>query len=196
MKLTRIIILLIILLLLPFALKTSGQDFGRATSLYSDVKAYNVGDILTVLVYEQNTASNQVETKTEKSSTTSTSGGPGEGPLFKLIPKFGLDADTKNDFNGKGENLRKGVLRGRISVTVVSKKDNSDLIIEGSRVIGISGDRETMTLTGIVRQKDISSDNTIDSYQIADAEIHYTGKGNANTAARPGFFSRLLSWIF
>ncbi|MCM2271766.1 MAG: flagellar basal body L-ring protein FlgH [candidate division Zixibacteria bacterium] len=196
MKLSRIIILLIILLLLPFALKTNGQDFGRSSSLYSDVKAYNVGDLLTVLVYEQNTASNQVETKTEKSSTTSTSGGAGEGPIFKLIPKFGFDADSKNDFNGKGENLRQGVLRGKISVTVVAKKDNGDLVVEGSRVIGISGDRETMTLTGVVRQKDIRSDNTVDSYQIADAEIHYTGKGNANTAARPGFFSRILGWLF
>ncbi len=196
MKLTRFIILLIILLLLPFALKTNGQDFGRATSLYSDVKAYNTGDILTVLIYEQNTASNQVETKTEKSTSTSTSGGPGTGPLLRLIPRFGLDADNKADFNGKGENLRSGVLRGKISVTVVGKKDNGDLLIEGSRVIGISGDRETLTLTGIVRQKDISSDNTIDSYQIADAEIHYTGKGNADTASRPGFFTRILNWIF
>jgi flagellar L-ring protein precursor FlgH len=196
MKLTRIIILLIILLLLPFALKTSGQDFGRATSLYSDVKAYNVGDLLTVLVYEQNTASNQVVTKTEKSTTSSTSGGPGEGPLLKIIPKFGLDAENSHKFDGKGGNTRQGILSGKISVTVVAKKDNGDLVVEGSRVIGISGDRETMTLTGVVRQKDISSDNTVDSYQIADAEIQYTGKGNANTGTRPGFFTRLLSWIF
>lgn len=196
MKLTRFLILLIILLLLPFALKIHGQDFGKSQSLYSDIKAYNVGDILTVLIYEQNTASNQVETKTEKASQTSTSGGPGTGPLLKLIPKFGLDADTKHNFDGKGENTRSGVLRGKIAVTVVGRKDNGDLIIEGTRVIGISGDRETLTLSGVVRSKDISSDNTVDSYQIADAEIHYTGKGNANTGSRPGFFVRLFSWLF
>lgn len=196
MKLTRLLILLIILLLLPFALKTTGQDFGRGTSLFTDVKAYNVGDILTVLIYEQNQASNQVETKTEKASQTSTKGGPGTGPLLKLIPKFGLDAETKHNFDGKGENTRSGVLRGKIAVTVVGKKDNGDLIIEGTRVIGISGDRETLTLTGVVRPKDISTDNSVDSYQIADAEIHYTGKGNANTGARPGFFTRLFGWIF
>lgn len=196
MKLTRFLILLIILLLLPFALKTYGQDFGKSQSLYSDIKAYNVGDILTVLIYEQNMASNQVETKNEKSHQVSTSGGPGLGPLLKLIPRFGLDADAKNNFDGKGENLRSGILRGKMSVTVVGKKDNGDLIIEGNRVIGISGDRESLTLSGVIRTKDVSVYNTIDSYQIADAEIHYTGKGNANTSARPGFFARLFGWIF
>jgi flagellar L-ring protein precursor FlgH len=83
-----------------------------------------------------------------------------------------------------------------MSVTVVEVKQNGDLIIEGSRTIGISGDRETLALTGVVRQKDITPDNTIDSYQIADAEIHYTGKGNANTSARPGPLMRFLNWLF
>ena len=55
---------------------------------------------------------------------------------------------------------------------------------------------ETMTLTGVVRQKDVKPDNTIESYLIADAEIHYTGKGTANDAARPGIVMRFLNWLF
>ncbi|MBI5265886.1 MAG: flagellar basal body L-ring protein FlgH, partial [candidate division Zixibacteria bacterium] len=64
------------------------------------------------------------------------------------------------------------------------------------RIVAISGDREVMTLTGVVRPKDIGGDNTIQSYLIADADIRYTGKGNSNTASRPGFITRLLNWIF
>jgi len=196
MKTGRIILFLLILLLLPFAFKAKGQDFGQSQSLFSDIKAHKVGDILTVLVYEQNQASQQVQTKTEKSNDASTSGGPGAGPLLRFIPAFSMDAKSTSNFDGKGENLRNGSLRARISVTVVGVRDNGDLIIEGSRVLGISHDRETISLNGVVRVKDINPDNTVNSYQIADAEIKYTGKGNADTGSRPGWFARLVSWFF
>ncbi|HUV30187.1 MAG TPA: flagellar basal body L-ring protein FlgH [Acidobacteriota bacterium] len=192
----KIIILLAILLLLPFSLKLKGQGFGRDQSLFSDIKARRVGDILTVIIVEQNRASSQVESKTEKSGNSQLSGGPGVGPLLRHIPIFSADAKMKNDFEGKGENLRTGTIMGKISVTVVEVRENGDLVVEGSRVIGISGDKETLNLTGVVRQKDIAADNSVQSYQIADAEVVYTGKGNTNTGARPGFIARLVNWIF
>lgn len=195
MKAVKFILLLGLLLLLPFTVKLMGQDFGRNQSLFSDIKANQVGDILTVLIVEQNSASNQVETKTEKSTSISTSGGPGIGSL-SFIPIFGASADNSNDFEGKGENLRTGSIRGKMSVTITEVRANGDLVIEGSRVIGINGDRESLYLSGVVRQRDISPDNTIESYLIADAEVSYSGKGNATTAARPGFFTRLINWVF
>lgn len=195
MNIKRILILLAALLLLPFSLKVRGQDFGKGQSLFSDIKAHKVGDVLTVLITEQNRASNQVETKTEKSTQTSTSGGPGLGSL-DFIPLFGAKADNSNKFDGKGENVRAGNIKARISVTVVAVKENGDLIIEGHRIIGINGDQEAIYVSGIARSKDITPDNTIESHLIADAEISYTGKGNATSGSRPGFFTRLLNWIF
>jgi len=195
MNFKRLIVILAILLLLPFSLKVSGQDFGRSQSLFTDIKAHSVGDVLTVLIVEQNKASQQVESKSEKSSKLSTSGGPGTGSL-SFIPMFGAKADNSSKFDGKGENLRSGSVRARISVTVLEVRNNGDLVVEGFRVIGINGDEETIYVSGVVRSKDISPDNTVESYKIADAEISYTGKGNATTASRPGFFTRLLSWIF
>jgi len=195
MKTKRILIILAVLLLLPFTIKVFGGDYGQSQSLFTDIKAHKVGDILTVLIYEQNSASNKVESKTEKSTQASLKGGPGAGPL-DFIPLFSLDGANSNVYDGKGENTRNGTLRAKMSITVIDVKSNGDLVIEGSRTLGISGDRETLNLTGVVRQKDITPNNTIDSYLIADAEIHYTGKGNANTGSRPGFFTRLIGWIF
>ncbi len=191
----KILILTIIFLLLPFTVKLWSGDFGQGNSLFTDIKAHHIGDILTVLVYESSDASSQSETKTEKSGSFSTSGGPGHGTL-RFLPFFSVDGSNEGSHQGKGENLKSAVLRSKMSVTVVGIKDNGDLIIEGSRTIGISKDKETLTLTGVVRQKDIKPDNTIESYLIADAEIAYTGKGAANDAARPGLLMRLLNWIF
>ncbi|UCC43446.1 MAG: flagellar basal body L-ring protein FlgH [Candidatus Zixiibacteriota bacterium] len=191
----RILILLAVLLLLPFSLKIRGQDFGKSQSLFSDIKAHRVGDILTVLIVEQNRASSQVESKTEKEGEASLKGGPGLGPL-DFIPLFGADAKMKKDFEGKGENLRTGSVRAKMSVTVIEVRPNGDLVIEGSRVLGISGDKETLNLSGVVRTKDIKPDNSIESYLIAEAHVTYTGKGNTNTGARPGLISRIVNWIF
>lgn len=195
MNLRKILLLVLVLLLLPFTVKLWSGDFGQGASLFTDLKAHKVGDILTVLIYESSNASSQNETKTEKSGDFSTSGGPGHGTL-RFIPFFSASGSNENSFNGKGENLRSQVLRSKMSVTVVGTKNDGDLIIKGSRTIGISKDKETITLTGVVRQKDIKPDNTIESYLIADAEIAYTGKGTANDASRPGIVMRFLNWLF
>ena len=195
MRCKKAFLILLVLLLLPFTLKLRGEEFGQNQSLFTDIKAHKVGDILTVLIYEQNRASQKVETKTEKTTKFSTKGGPGIGTL-DFLPLFGVDGSSKGTHDGKGENIRNGSLRAKMSVTVVDVKPNGDLVVEGSRIIGISGDRETLTLTGVVRQKDITPSNTIDSYLIADAEIHYTGKGNATTGSRPGPLMRFLNWLF
>jgi flagellar L-ring protein precursor FlgH len=195
MNVTRLLLFVSLLLLLPFGLAVRGQDFGQSQSLFADIKANQVGDVLTVLIVEQSQASNQVETKTEKKTEINTEGGPGIGSL-SFIPMFGVSADNSNKFNGKGENKRSGSIRAKISVTVVDVRNNGDLIIEGHRIIGINGDEEAIYVSGVVRTRDISPDNTIQSYLIADAEISYTGKGNAATASRPGFFTRLINWVF
>jgi hypothetical protein len=110
MNLKRILIVTLILILLPFTLKVSGGDFGQANSLFSDIKAHKVGDILTVNIFENTQATNKTETKAEKTGKFSTSGGPGTG-ILDFIPLFGASGENKNTFDGKGENLRNGKLR-------------------------------------------------------------------------------------
>jgi flagellar L-ring protein precursor FlgH len=195
MNIKRIFIATTILVLLPYTIVIKAGDFGQAKSLFSDIKAHKVGDILTVNIYENTQATNKTETKTEKSSDASVEGGPGSG-FLDFIPLFGASAASKNTFDGKGENLRNRNLRAKMSVTVVAVRDNGDLVIEGSRTVGISTDKETLNLTGVVRQRDVKADNSIDSWLIADAEINYRGKGSITNGSRPGPIMRFLNWLF
>lgn len=195
MNYRKVLLILAVLLLLPFALKVRSEDFGRNQSLFTDIKAHSVGDILTVHIFEQTRASSEVETNNEKIVEYSTRGGPGIGPL-RFVPLFGVSGDATSTHEGLGENLRNGSLRAKMSVTVVALKPNGDLVVEGHRTVGISGERETLTLTGVVRSKDVTADNTIASHLIADAEIHYDGTGPSSTTARPGFVTRFINWLF
>ncbi len=195
MKLKKIFWLTIFLLLLPFSLRVWSGDFGQSTSLFTDIKAHGIGDILTVLIYESATASTQAETKTQKDGKFELEGGPGIGTL-DFLPLFGVSGSNKGSHNGKGESQRSQSLRGKMTVTVIGVKENGDLVIKGSRTVNISKEKETMTVSGVVRQRDVAADNTIASYLIADAEISYTGRGAGSDAARPGPLMRFLNWLF
>lgn len=195
MKLRRAMLYAGILALLPFTFKAFGADYGSSRSLFTDIKARQVGDNLTVLIYETTRASGQSQTKNEESTDASIKGGPGSGPL-DFIPLFGLSASTETKYDGKGQVRKDQSLRAKMTVSVVGIKNNGDLIIEGSRSVGIGQSVETMHLSGVVRSKDIKADNSIESYLIADAIITYEGEGPSPNSARAGIVTRLLGWLF
>lgn len=195
MNFRRIAIIVGLLTLLPFTLQFRSQDFGQGVSLFTDITAHKIGDNLTVLIFELTNATNQSEAKNEEDVDASVSGGPGGGVL-DFIPLFGVSTQNSSTYDGKGQVRKNQSLRAKMTVTVVNVKENGDLIIEGSRSVGIGPNTETMHLSGTVRPTDIKPDNTIDSYLIADAQITYDGAGPSQNAARPGIVSRLLGWLF
>jgi len=168
---------------------------GRSGSLFTDIKAHGIGDILTVKIYEDAQATNLSQTNVTKEGSFQTSGGPGIGTL-DFIPIFGAAGENKNEYKGTGNNTRAGNLKARMTVRVVAMRTNGDLVVEGNRLITINNDTETLTLSGIVRPQDIDAGNTVESYNIADAQISYRGKGPASTGSRPGIVIRFLNWIF
>lgn len=164
-------------------------------SMYTDIKAHNIGDIITVIISENARASNEATVTANKSTSSSIEGGPGIGG-FDFFGAFGMSGSNDSEFDGEGSVEKYGSLSARMTVRVIGINPNGDLIIEGSRIININSDQETLFLSGIIREKDISPSNSIFSFQIADAEISYKGKGQTHEAARPGIFTRIVNWIF
>lgn len=161
-------------------------------SLYADRKAIKEGDVLTVLIYESTTASSRADTKTSKSDSASTK--PGVGPLLNLLPEWSVSGKTGSQ--ASGTTTRSGTLVGKISVVVKEVLPNGNLKVEGTRSVGVNGEKEKIVLTGIVRPEDVSAENTIASTAIAEAEIHYEGKGPVGSKQREGFLTKLLKWLF
>ena len=107
-----------------------------------------------------------------------------------------MNTSSENKSTNQGQTSRAGQLRAQMTVQVVGIRDNGDLVIQGTRVIGINNDKEQLLLTGIVRADDVKPDNSISSHQIADAQISYRGKGAASSGGKSGFVSRVLNWLF
>lgn len=161
-------------------------------SLYADRKAVKEGDVLTVLIYESTTATSRADTKTSKADSASTK--PGVGPLLSLLPEWSLSGKTNSQ--ASGSTTRSGTLVGKISVVVKEVLPNGNLKVEGTRTVGVNGEKEKIVLTGIVRPEDISAENTVPSTAIAQAEIHYEGKGPVGSKQREGLLTKLLKWLF
>jgi flagellar L-ring protein FlgH len=164
-------------------------------SIYNAHRAMRVDDILTVLITESAKAGSQSGTNTNKQNDMSLDGVKGSG-LLKFIPSFGASGSSKVSYDGKGGTSREGSLVAKISARVIRVLDNGNLVIEGSKIVEINEEKEIIKVNGIVRPQDIESNNIIYSYNIADAQITYSGKGNASTAQRPGLLARFFNWIF
>jgi len=101
-----------------------------------------------------------------------------------------------NDFTGTGQTTRQGALSATITARVTEVMPNGNLAIEGKREIYVNNEKKEILLQGIVRPKDIASNNTISSTQIADAKVIYTGIGVVAEKQRPGWGARLFDFIW
>ena len=175
-----------------------------AVSLYSDHKAKRVGDIITVIVLESNSASRNSSAKTEKKSDINASisnfiNANLEGKVFPNAlgkvqsPKLGTTSQSK--FEGKGAVNNSGSFNSRFAVRVVDVLPNNNLIIEGVRRTTFSGESQTIILKGTVRPRDVTPLNTVYSYHLADVSIGLKDEGAVSDSLKKGWFSKLWGKI-
>ena len=172
-----------------------------ANSLYSDVTARRVGDIITVTLRANTAASKTADTTTAKSTGVDVQPITGLGGdtinLGSQSIQFGLN--SSNDFTGNAQANQSNSLSGAISVTVVDVMPNQNLVIRGEKWLTLNQGDEYIRLTGIIRPADISPENEIVSTKIANARIQYSGTGSFARAQEKGWLTRFFSsdvWPF
>lgn len=185
------------LLILTLVGESSGESLWRDVGhgfLFIDSKARNAGDIVTVLVTESSALNSQAETNTKKESTNSAN----------LSSLFGLPLGDKtqyafegaNEHKGSGSVTRSDEVTAKVAARVVKVLPSGNLIIEGRRAVRTNDETQYLAISGVIRQEDITSNNTILSTQVADAEIVIEGKGVIAEKQRPGLLNRFADWLF
>ena len=167
-------------------------------SMFADKRATGVGDIITVIVSETSTASKNNETKTEKNSSLTAAIASflyppsATGGILShngQMPAMNYNSDLKHD--GTGAINDSETVVAKIAVRVVDVLPNGNLIVEGKRETAFSGEHQTIVLHGVVRADDVASDNTVYSYNVADASIQIIGKGTVTDSQNKGWFTRI-----
>lgn len=164
-----------------------------ARSFYSDKKAFTEGDVITIEIVEFAQGSNATNTSTNSDNRIDADA---SADGIGWLPSFGLSSQLRNRHEAEGEITTKGKLESRMTAIVTEVADNGLLTIQGSRVVDVNGERQTTTLTGMVRPEDVSAANTVLSYNIANAQISYAGEGLVTEGGKPGVIARVWNWIF
>jgi flagellar L-ring protein precursor FlgH len=191
------LILALTLLLPAVALSQSLWRDEVSRPMYADKRATAVGDIITIIVSETSTASKNNETKTEKQSSLSAAitsflyPSSASSLLTKKgsLPAMAYNSDLKHDGSGSINNSETVV--AKIAVRIVDVLPNRNLVVEGRRETAFSGEKQTIVLRGVVRSDDVASDNTVFSFNVADATIQMIGKGTVTDTQRKGWFTRI-----
>lgn len=157
--------------------------------LFEDIKARQVGDILTIMLVESTSGSKSSDTSLSKSSSVAVS-----PPMFgdTLRPNIALNMDSDNAFAGESGSTQRNSLSGNIAVTITEVLPNGNLVVRGEKWIEINQGKEYIRLSGVVRPRDVRPNNTLYSTQVADARISYSGTGATENVNVVGWAARLV----
>ena len=190
---------LLVALLVPVAASRADSLWKEESpaSMFADKRAAKVGDIITILVQENATASKDNSTKTSKSAGVDASistflySPTASSFLTKGGTMPAVKYNSKQDFDGGGSINNSEKITARIAVKVIDVLPNRQLIIEGRRETSFSGEKQEAILRGTVRTEDVMANNTVFSYDVADATIKYLSRGTISDNTRKGWFSRV-----
>ncbi|MCP4679331.1 MAG: flagellar basal body L-ring protein FlgH [Deltaproteobacteria bacterium] len=178
----------------------SGSLYSTSTpSLFEDLRASRVGDILTVVIDEESKGKGDASTKLGKSSGIESGVVNFLGLMAGITERY-PDMDptaliklmSKSDFKGEGETSRNGKLEGMIAVRVENVMPNGDLFIEGHKVILLNEEELHFYVSGVIRQLDVNPENSVRSSLIADAQVEFSGRGVVSDQQSPGWLHRLI----
>jgi flagellar L-ring protein precursor FlgH len=171
------------------------RDNGRGF-LFTDNRATQVGDLVTVLVTESASSDRKAETNTKKNSTNSMNLSNVFGNTHLGAARGGnrgrFEFTGNNEHKGGGTITRSDTVTARIPARVMKILDGGQLLIEGRRAIVVNDEKQILAFNGIVRPEDITPENTVLSTQVADAEVTMMGKGLLEEKQRPGILQRLF----
>jgi flagellar L-ring protein precursor FlgH len=188
------------LFVLPLLLCLTGAlpSAGWATDLYkagdwpslaTDQIASKIGDSVTVVIYEDSTATNTTQKSKSRGGHIAgqVSAGSSVNESGQITAAGGLDST--------GQTGRAGKMVAQISVVVDAILTNGDLHVAGEQYLNINGERTHIRLKGRVRRNDITTANTVLSTRLSDVSIDYDGSGFVAQGSRAPIASRIFHWL-
>jgi len=166
--------------------------------LFEDHRSHNIGDIITVVLQENISASNSSSSNLTRDGTANVGVTVTPGKLNPVLGfdindnKTGIDSIGKNDFSGKGSNSAKNTFTGLITVTVQNVLPNGNLKVIGEKQVAINQGTEFIRFSGVINPNDINKNNLVASTQVADTRIEYVSNNRINDIQKMGWLQRFL----
>lgn len=187
----------------PASLAPTGSVWSPANgSLFADVRATKIGDILTITVSETSSASKAATTTTDRAknfqgSLTFAGVGVGSGVSSpKGALAFGpYNGSFSSNFKGDGTTTHTDTMTAYMTATVIDILPSGNFLIRGSRWTKVNDEMQQIVLEGVVRPADISRTNTVLSQNVAEAKIFLLGKGPVAQHQKPGWLGQIWDFL-
>ena len=172
----------------------------NARSFFHDPRASHVGDLLTIDITIADAA--KISDTTSRSRTNSDDANLTnffglEDELQKALPQASdpaslvkMGSDTSNV--GAGSVNRSENVNLTLAGLVTQVLPNGNLVVGGHQQVRVNYELRDLQISGIVRPEDITSDNTVNLSQIAEARVSYGGKGQITDMQQPRYGSQLF----
>jgi flagellar L-ring protein precursor FlgH len=168
----------------------------KSAYLFRDNLALEMGDSLTVVIVDQSSFKKSGEREMEK--TTSSSGSLNvETTLVDFhIPSGDLAQESSRKFEGSNEFNASREFEDSITVTVIDRLPNGNLVIAGRSERRIEEEDVVTTVTGIVKPEDVSAGITVTSTRVAHLKLYYETCGDSDAYMKRGFFNQILDYLW
>lgn len=156
---------------------------GRLSDMATDAKARYIGDLVTINIAESTSSAQQGSVQTSRSFSASSS-------LAALLGTTGPTAqnlfspNSSQALTGKGQTALTTSLTTTLAANVVEVLPDGQLVIEARRDVGVTDQKETMILRGIIRREDLSPQNAVSSRAISHLEVSLAGNGVISDGTR------------
>jgi flagellar L-ring protein precursor FlgH len=168
-------------------------------SFFHDPRANHVGDVITVDVTINDSGQITNTTNTARTNAESANLSNFFG-LESSLPNILQGADPTKLVNlgssgqqqGSGSVNRSEAINLTLAALVTQVLPNGNLVINGHQQVRVNDELRDLHISGVVRTEDITSDNTVNLAQIAEARIAYGGKGQITNEQEPRYGEQLF----
>lgn len=175
-----------------------------AKEFFKDIRAKEIGDIVTVKLALDDSAKleNKTEREREDSEDTNVTTLLGlEAEFADVLPQAVnpaslLSFDNEHETSGDGEIDRAETISLTFAAVVTQILPNGSLVIVGRQEIRVNAELRELMVTGVVRPSDINSDNTISHEKIAEMRVAYGGRGTLSQLQQPRWGTQIWDIIF
>ena len=183
--------------------KTNSLWQPGSTSFFRDSRAWKVGDIIRVIVQIEDNASLNNSTNQNRGGSDSMGISNLFGKKKAIEANLSSTADLANlvgtnstrSHSGSGNITRKEEIKTEIAAVVTKVLPNGNLVVQGHQEVRVNYELREVKVAGIIRPKDITSENTVKTNQMAEARISYGGRGVMSDVQQPRAGSQVIDII-
>lgn len=157
--------------------------------MFEDRKARYVGDIVTINIRENTSATKAAGSSGDKEGDISTS----VTSIFgKAFPKATVDASGESSYKDSAAANASNVFSGSITTTVIEVLPNNYLVVSGEKQISLDKGTEFVRFSGVVNPDTITIGNFVSSTNVADARVEYRTSSKIDAAEIANTLSRFF----